>query len=325
MRRSKTPPPPPPGKSTTVVMRRSEPHHRKDVEEEEGDEAATKMVLRTMAAVVLLLSLAPHKELRFALPLVGLANAVSARSVSNFFEAQTTVPSSPSVLVVSDSGSPPTTAAAAAPSPKRRRRLRYIVLLVYLALNAAPALYLSLVHQRWPVDVSFFVSRQCENTRCLVDVLLPCHATPLYSHMDPNTPRHNLTISFVDCSPYSVLGKDALSGFKKVAPPFPIALEAAKEGEKYAHDREWFERDPSGFIGARYAGSRCRGEPFDRLLVLTSSAHFPLVWGALPGKTVFRHLATYNFNDIPARVANRYLPDKWKKDDVKVLVYECRV
>ncbi|KAF0682830.1 Aste57867_25129 [Aphanomyces stellatus] len=71
-------------------------------------------------------------------------------------------------------------------------------LLVCLALvNGAAAVYFARIHQAAPLDVmDFLAARLADRPNASIDLFLPCHATPLYSHL-----HHNVPIWFPTCAP----------------------------------------------------------------------------------------------------------------------------
>ncbi|XP_037070567.1 GPI mannosyltransferase 3-like isoform X2 [Pollicipes pollicipes] len=71
--------------------------------------------------------------------------------------------------------------------------------LLILLTNVAAALYLGLVHQRGPLDVtSQLVTRLHDGPldKASILYLMPCHSTPLYSHL-----HLNVTTRFLTCEP----------------------------------------------------------------------------------------------------------------------------
>jgi len=70
-----------------------------------------------------------------------------------------------------------------------------------VAANILIALYLSLVHQRGTIDVMDYIREQAHTHSSTtniqsVDILLPCHWTPLYSHI-----HHPIPIDILGCPP----------------------------------------------------------------------------------------------------------------------------
>ncbi|KAK9824054.1 hypothetical protein WJX72_007382 [[Myrmecia] bisecta] len=83
------------------------------------------------------------------------------------------------------------------PAHKERRGWGRGAVVVALGAQLLPALYLSLRHQRGTISVMTYLADQARLPAPLaVAFLMPCHATPLYSHI-----HRNVTLSFLDCSP----------------------------------------------------------------------------------------------------------------------------
>eukprot|EP01135_Chromosphaera_perkinsii_P010388 Nk52_evm60s2118 gene=Nk52_evmTU60s2118 len=76
-----------------------------------------------------------------------------------------------------------------------------LVLVLGLLGNIPLAFYFSAVHQRGTLDAISFIRQEVYNTPDLnsdlpVLILMPCHSTPLYSHI-----HRNITVNFLTCSP----------------------------------------------------------------------------------------------------------------------------
>ncbi|ETV98750.1 hypothetical protein, variant 2 [Aphanomyces invadans] len=69
------------------------------------------------------------------------------------------------------------------------------VVSLLVAANGAAAVYFSRFHQRGPLDVLDYLAAHVGPTDS-IDFLLPCHATPLYSHLHLNIP-----LWFPTCTP----------------------------------------------------------------------------------------------------------------------------
>ncbi|EZF31465.1 hypothetical protein H109_02558 [Trichophyton interdigitale MR816] len=116
-------------------------------------------------AMPAILSLVPHKEVRFIYPLLPCLHIIAATPVSNFF--------TPSISSASGSYTP--------------RRL----LLIFLVLvNVTIAAYTSIIHASGVIDVLGYLRvqqdthYQYEPSRGLtVGFLMPCHSTPWRSHL----------------------------------------------------------------------------------------------------------------------------------------------
>lgn len=116
-------------------------------------------------------SVLSHKEFRFVLPLLPLCLSITADFLSKWSRTA-------SKLAI------------------------WIVALALLTLNAIPALYLSVIHQRGTIDVMHSVERIAreyrdqDNHRAKFLFLMPCHSTPFYSHV-----HQNVTMRFLTCEP----------------------------------------------------------------------------------------------------------------------------
>ncbi|KAF3482934.1 uncharacterized protein GIQ15_02258 [Arthroderma uncinatum] len=116
-------------------------------------------------AMPAILSLVPHKEVRFIYPILPCLHILAARPISQFF--------TPSISSASGSYTP--------------RRL----LLVFLVLvNVVIAVYTSVIHASGVIDVMGYLRQQqdshyrYEPTRGLTaGFLMPCHSTPWRSHL----------------------------------------------------------------------------------------------------------------------------------------------
>ena len=174
----------------------------------------TKTFARLVLASLLVLSLPAHKEFRFAMPQLLLALACAgASSTSN-----------------------------GGPTP------RHVAL--HVLVNAIPALYLSLIHQRAGVDASLYVG-SLGNRVTAVDYLLPCHAAPLHSHIA----TRNVVATFVDCSP-----------------PLEGLEDLRRRGPHVPHDTARFVADPVAAVVERYADASLWGGSYPSHIV--TSDHF---------------------------------------------------
>jgi len=116
---------------------------------------------------LLTLSLLPHKEMRFLQPILPLLLYPAATKLAKWTRGP----------------------------PWRRTQMYLTTGLSLLAVNAPIALYLSLVHQRGVVDVVGWASTRSPAPQSL-QFLMPCHSTPLYSHI-----HKNITTRFLTCEP----------------------------------------------------------------------------------------------------------------------------
>ncbi|XP_012276718.1 GPI mannosyltransferase 3 [Orussus abietinus] len=76
---------------------------------------------------------------------------------------------------------------------------RKIIILVLLISNLLPGLYFCFIHQRGSLDLMKILRNELGNvnvTETKILYLMPCHATPLYSHL-----HVNVSIKFLTCEP----------------------------------------------------------------------------------------------------------------------------
>lgn len=72
-----------------------------------------------------------------------------------------------------------------------------------LIFSALPAMYLSLIHQRGTIDIMRSIEHVAREYRddaghcAKFLILMPCHSTPLYSHVH----QKNVTLRFLTCEP----------------------------------------------------------------------------------------------------------------------------
>ncbi len=132
---------------------------------------ATRTLSVVVAAVVYLavLSACPHKELRFLQALLPVAHALCGRALAAF----------PHIVC--------------------GRRVSATAILISLVATQVPlGLYAGLVHQRGTIDVMGYLARDVAAAPDLatqrVLFLLPCHATPMYSHL-----RTNVSVEYLRC------------------------------------------------------------------------------------------------------------------------------
>lgn len=126
-------------------------------------------------STVFIFSFQPHKETRFLLPLLPIALFWSAGGLSRF-----------------ERSSVKQTWGRAQTFVNQLSRFLPWILLISASI---PALYFGLVHQRGTLDVMPWLSNRAktcpDQTRILF--LMPCHSTPLYSHLHVNVPTRFLT------------------------------------------------------------------------------------------------------------------------------------
>ncbi|KAK3920673.1 GPI mannosyltransferase 3 [Frankliniella fusca] len=126
-------------------------------------------------STVFIYSLQPHKETRFLLPLLPIALFWCAGGLSRFERSS----------LKQNWGR----------AQRFVNQLSRLLPWLLLISGAIPSLYFGLVHQRGTLDVMTWLSNRAkacpEKTRILF--LMPCHSTPLYSHLHVNVPTRFLT------------------------------------------------------------------------------------------------------------------------------------
>ncbi|XP_026724793.1 GPI mannosyltransferase 3 [Trichoplusia ni] len=122
------------------------------------------LLLAAVALHVAAYSFVPHKEFRFVLPLL------------------------PILLYLAQDVIVPW-------SRKAKKWQLYLVAGSILLGNAGPALYFGLVHQAGTLQVMPLL-REAADNRSSITFLMPCHSTPLYSHL-----HLNISTRFLSCSP----------------------------------------------------------------------------------------------------------------------------
>ncbi|XP_039274501.2 GPI alpha-1,2-mannosyltransferase 3-like [Styela clava] len=125
-----------------------------------------KCLLSLFLFTVLVYSFLGHKEFRFVLHLVPIASLFSGISLSTF-----------------------------------SKKMRNTSLIFLLITNVPVALYTGLIHQRGPLEITDklkdLLAENCiSNCPGSVLYLMPCHTTPLYSHL-----HLNVTTRFLTCPP----------------------------------------------------------------------------------------------------------------------------
>ena len=132
----------------------------------------SRHVKLTLVALILqniaLLSPEPHKEFRFLLPMLPLCHVLTASGISIFYTEDT------------------------------KKIFTYFVknLLLILPLLQIPmSFYFGFIHQRGVIRVTDYLHGHI-STEDRVLFLMPCHSTPLYSHI-----HKNATLDFLECSP----------------------------------------------------------------------------------------------------------------------------
>ncbi|XP_013193470.2 GPI mannosyltransferase 3 [Amyelois transitella] len=124
-------------------------------------------VLLLAAAVlhVALYSLVPHKEFRFVLPLLPILLYLAQDVIAPW-------------------------------SRKAKRWQLYLVSGFILLGNAAPAVYFGNIHQAGSLSVMPLLRESLPHNRSSIAFLMPCHSTPLYSHL-----HVNVTTRYLNCDP----------------------------------------------------------------------------------------------------------------------------
>lgn len=122
------------------------------------------LLLTAAVLYVAVYSFIPHKEFRFVLPLL---------PIFLYLAQDVIVPW----------------------SRKAQKWHLYLVAGLILVGNAAPAAYFGTVHQAGTLQVMPLL-REAANNRSSVTFLMPCHSTPLYSHL-----HLNITTRYLHCEP----------------------------------------------------------------------------------------------------------------------------
>ncbi|CAH0719265.1 unnamed protein product, partial [Brenthis ino] len=124
------------------------------------------LVLLAAAAIhVAVHSFIPHKEFRFVLPIL------------------------PILLYLAQDVIVPW-------SRKAKKWQLYSVALVILFGNLVPSLYFGLIHQSGTLKVMPLLREAIPNNRSSILFMMPCHSTPLYSHL-----HTNITTRYLSCEP----------------------------------------------------------------------------------------------------------------------------
>ncbi|KAK7861953.1 hypothetical protein R5R35_006322 [Gryllus longicercus] len=122
-----------------------------------------KLLAVSMLFTIGVYSFLPHKEFRFILPLLPMALFIST---SWFFHFQ-----------------------------KMSRCFATVLHFIFLLASVIPCLYLGLFHQRGTLDVMQDLAQDAVDNPLRTDLLflMPCHSTPLYSHLHVNVSTRYLT------------------------------------------------------------------------------------------------------------------------------------
>lgn len=129
------------------------------------------ILVLTVTFTLIIYSLLGHKEFRFVLPLLPICLNITSDALSRW-------------------------------SRNATRLTIWLVALVLLVGNAIPAIYLSTVHQRGTLDVMRPIQKIAREYRdengksAKLFFLMPCHSTPMYSHI-----HKNVTARYLTCEP----------------------------------------------------------------------------------------------------------------------------
>ncbi|KAI6778816.1 GPI mannosyltransferase-like protein [Emericellopsis cladophorae] len=176
-------------------------------------------ILRTMTLAVGItitaLSLISHKEVRFIYPLLPIFNILAAPLAARFF----TIP-------------PPTTS-----QPPRLKKKMWLYLAV--GINVLVAGYLSLIHQRAPLEMVSHLRKSyqdfpaAQKDDLYVLFLMPCHSTPWRSH----------------------LAHDSMNAYALTCEPPLHTAPNTPERELYRDEADRFYDDPIKFLSTElFAG-----------------------------------------------------------------------
>lgn len=128
-------------------------------------------LLVAIAFTLIVYSCLGHKEFRFILPLLPICLHITADSLAIW-------------------------------SQKASRLTIWMVAILLFTMNAVPAMYFSLTHQRGTIDVMHSIERISREYRdpagnqAKIIFLMPCHSTPWYSHV-----HQNVSMRFLTCEP----------------------------------------------------------------------------------------------------------------------------
>ncbi|XP_071438647.1 GPI mannosyltransferase 3 [Hetaerina americana] len=129
--------------------------------------AIESVLLFGITWTIFLFSFLPHKEFRFILPVLPMALFICCRRLSQW-------------------------------SRNAKSPLLWIVGITLIIGNALPAFYFGFYHQRGTVDVMDYLAKEAGKSQPKPNFLflMPCHSTPLYSHLHVNIPT-----KFLSCEP----------------------------------------------------------------------------------------------------------------------------
>uniref|UniRef100_A0A182PZW1 Mannosyltransferase n=1 Tax=Anopheles farauti TaxID=69004 RepID=A0A182PZW1_9DIPT len=129
------------------------------------------ILLCSVFFTVLVYSLLSHKEFRFLVPVLPMCLYITADYLARW-------------------------------SRKASSKIIWLTALLFVAANGLMAGYTALVHQRGTLDVMPYLATNAKDYRdefnnpAKVLFLMPCHSTPLYSHL-----HQNVSVRFLRCEP----------------------------------------------------------------------------------------------------------------------------
>ncbi|XP_050672932.1 GPI mannosyltransferase 3 [Leptidea sinapis] len=125
------------------------------------------VILTAAAFHIILHSLISHKEFRFVLPLLPMLMYLAQDVIVPW-------------------------------SRKAKKWQLYTLAGLLVVGNVAPAFYFGTVHQSGPLRVMPLLREEIKDNKTSVLFLMPCHSTPLYSHL-----HANITTRYLHCEPTS--------------------------------------------------------------------------------------------------------------------------
>lgn len=156
---------------------------------------ALRLAAWTLLAYPIGLSLSPHKEFRFLLPILPLASLLGAYGLAPYFSTLTTAPVTRRRTQQQHAEQGPA-------------RLTMALASALLLVQAPMAWYFGRVHQRGPLDVMTYLADRLQQQQqqqgdsvVRIDFLLPCHATPWTSHLHAPSVYPRLQLRHLDCGP----------------------------------------------------------------------------------------------------------------------------
>lgn len=178
---------------------------------------ALRLAAWALLAYPIGLSLSPHKEFRFLLPILPLASLLGAYGLAPFLLFR------PSSRPAASSPGRPRTRRSARQQEEQQQaqeqqgpgaaRWAAVGVVGALLLVQAPmAWYFSRVHQRGPLDAMAYLAERIGDAGpdpaaadakgpVRVDFLLPCHATPWTAHLHVPAAYQRLRLRHLDCGP----------------------------------------------------------------------------------------------------------------------------